>query len=1029
MQTLTLINNYQLLDLLGLLEPINGLVKLPSNALILKDNIPIPELPNSPTFTMDRLFNNVAFEKDELETTLDNLPYLRHLRVFFGRFRPDENGRITHKAGLWDKIKAWRFDIDVVKDEDLARDKEEANKRIDAKLEELLALIEDKKLPLAPNLLKRSNKGWHLIYVFDEWITRDAYETYKKERKNPFNVPDDSITDQFKVFELLTNQNRYITKFIAELEPQLDEGASINIAQIATRFITEDLPAYLIHEPYSLKEFRKAFEYLMDKVKDEEVMYKQDKTPYTTYDIPKETFLSLMDRCDVLKALDEDWENHGNNEWYVMINYYAIRILYADTPQEAEELRQEFHDKSRRWRGNGKEHYTYEEAESKLDYYIKKQAEGLKPPTCRYIFNNLDSKYKSKCLICQYSRFVNGNIISNFIFDGLKEDSLEDIHIPGWELRPDGWYVYEAGKDEEVGRYVRAIGFFKIGNHFFVGDKEFVSIVDARGITKIVPVERKKDTYITLPTLIQQLYINPDKVSEIKRFLTKYIEAVKERRGVKINFLGYRYVNGFWDIAVGGDGNYRRKDLGYLIFDREIDGNWFSPTVQGSLDTFKAIYYQAFLLNDPALHLVIAHYLSWIGEQFIDTKSLKPQINPVLILVGDAGTGKSIRAKIGAGIFGNPAVFSFTNITQAGFNNRFPLIKAPIGIDEVITKSQRDEEKLGELLYNIGNKSGKMNAYATHDPIDVPILLTGETENLLIDKVFASYRGLNRRSIVIKMTTEWRDNSDMLDMILDELHDHYGHVLSYVKSLKPEDKEVIEKEAQKIYNRIELGDTAFKEIRKHLAVSLATFKHFFIHFIGFNLEDKEVDKKIGEIISFVIKEINENQLYQIGETIDPIQEILSFISSVNKAINKNGETLRGMTFKKVKNKIDYKPSHKVEEILKRFFWDKYTSGTTTNLRFRDNSLLFDLPAPTQEDINDNAEKILKDFTTEDFSLWLRVAEVRFGKKGLERIKELLLKSDYRNELQKKFPTLLNPTTTKTISQPQPQQEPEPEIPF
>jgi hypothetical protein len=652
MQTLTLINNYQLLDYLGLLEPVDGLVRLPSDALILKGNIQIPELQiKSPTFTMDRLFENVAFDKEELETALTSLPYLKLLRVLFGRFR-DDNGRITQKAQLWDRIKAWRFDIDVVKDEDLARDKEEANKRIEDKLKDIEALI--KKLPLAPNILNRSNKGWHLIYVFKEWITREAYERYLEVRNNPQIKPDDSITDQFIVFELLTKEEYNVAKFIKEFEPLVDVGASNDISQIATRFITEDLPAYFIHEPYSLKEFRKAFEFITDKWKDEEIVYKQDKTPYTIHDIPKETFLSLMDRCEVLKALDEDWENHGEREWYVMTNYYAIRMLYAETPQEAEETRLEFHDKSSRWKGNGNKHYTYEEAERQLQYYVKKQEEGLKPPACKYIYHNLNPKYTSICLKCQYRKFdTKGNMISNFIFDGLKDGRFEDIHIPGWEPRPDGWYVYEAGKNEEMGRYVKASGKFKIRNHFFVGDKEYVSIVDARGISKIVPVERKKDSYITFPTIIQQLYINPKKVRVLNEFLTEYIEEVKKHRGVIINFLGYRFINGFWDIAVGGDENYRRKDLGYLFYQQEINDNWFVPSYQGKLDTFKAIYHKAFQLPDPALHLAIAHYLAWIGEQFIDTKSLKPQINPILILVGDTGTGKSVRAKISAGLFGN----------------------------------------------------------------------------------------------------------------------------------------------------------------------------------------------------------------------------------------------------------------------------------------------------------------------------------------------------------------------------------------
>jgi hypothetical protein len=336
-----------------------------------------------------------------------------------------------------------------------------------------------------------------------------------------------------------------------------------------------------------------------------------------------------------------------------------------------------------------------------------------------------------------------------------------------------------------------------------------------------------------------------------------------------------------------------------------------------------------------------------------------------------------------------------------------------------MTKSKTDEEELGKLLYNIGNKTGKMNAYATYDAIDVPVLLTGETENFLIDKVFASYRGLNRRSIVIKMTRAWRDNSDRLDEIVDELHDHCGHINSYVKSLNTKDKELIEKEAQKIYNKIELTETAFKEIRKHLAVSLATFKHFYKSFIGFNLSDEEIDSKIDKVIKFTIKEMSEHQLNGIGDNIDYEEEVIEFISSVKKA-QKSGETLKGMSFKGVKNKIDYRPSNKMEELLKKFFWKRYT--TSKNYHFRDNNLLFTYPNHTQEDINDTAEKILE-LSKDEFMIWLRVAERLFGKAGVDKIKGLLLGSAYGKELRQKFQDLL------TTSQPQQEPEPEPEINF
>jgi Domain of unknown function (DUF927). len=1028
LNTTTLIDNYQLLELLGLIEPVGEFVRLSDQALVLRDSVAFEDMCYSAfpigtkIFALNRIIRNGdgLLNREGLKAVLQQYPYLKYLRVFFAKFKPDENGRITQKADKWDKLKGWRYDIDVVKDEDLEKDKESAIQRIIDKERDILALID--KLPLIPNILKRSNKGWHLIYVFDEFITRDAYDTYLKRYNKPGDKPDDDITDQFTVFELISE---HIPKYLIELDPQLDYQASSKISSIATRFITDELPAYLLHDPYSLREFRKAFEHLIytkntkRDVKDvdikdvdvkEEVVYKQGKVPYTVKDIPKTTFLSLIDRCGVLKALDEDWENHTEYEWYVMTNYYAIRILYADTPEEAEKLRQEFHDKSSRWIGNGNKRYTYNEAERQLEYYIRKQEEGLKPPTCKYIYHNLSSKYTTICHTCPYRKFdPQGNMIANFVFDGLKSDSLEDVKIPGWELREDGWYMELSGKDSLESVWIRVLPYFKIRAYYLVGGETFtelIDIVDNKGISTIHRIERKKDT----------LYVNPADLivpygrfkagwaREIKAFLTDYIEEVKEKRGVKIKFLGYLYANGVWDIAVGGYENYRRKDVSYIFYGQETDEDWFVPSIQGSLETFKDIYRHAFLLDDPTLHLAIAHYLSWIGFQFIKHKQLKARINPVLIFVGDTGTGKSTRAKIAAGLYGNPALFSFTNITEATYTNRFPLIKTPFGIDEVKTRKELGEEKLSNLIYNIGNKGGKMTSYAMYDPIKVPVIITGETESLLIDKMFNTNRGIVRRSIVIKMTTKYEDNADTLDYLLDELDDNYGHILTYIKSLTDEDRKLIVDYGMKILDwQLNFGGSTFKELRKHLALSLAMFKHFYKYFIG--ISEDEIEKKVNQIIEFVSKEASENQLHRIGDSINYVDEVLEFITSVKKA-EKEGFVLTGLSYKGVIMKIGYKPSNRIEPLLKKFFWKKYSYGSGTNYHFRDTSVLLDNLCSAAQ-CAEETEIMFYNFTKDDMAIWLKVAEARYGKEKLDSIKAQLLTNarPSKQELLEKFPEL------------------------
>ena len=1004
------IDNYELLELLGLVEPVSDgeFVRLSDKALVLKDDVPIPELPYGKVFTLDKILNEKVFKKEDLKAALQNLPYLKHLRVFFAKFRPDQNGRITQKAELWDSIKAWRYDIDVVKDEDLINDREGAMERIESA--EIKIAVLKTILPLKPNIIKRSRKGWHLIYVLKSPITREAYDTYLQRYNNPKEYKwIDEIALQFIVYELFSE---YILRYIAEYlyDLNVDIQASNKISSLATRFITPDLPAYYIEEPYMRSDIYDAFVYLMktktkvaskeeptikedQSIKEEpaiDIVYKQGKTLYTVKDIPKTTFLSLIDRCGVLKALDEDWENHTEYEWYVMTNYYAIRILYADTPEEAEKLRREFHDKSSRWKGNGNKHYSYNEAERQLQYYIRKQEEGLKPPTCKYIYHNLSNKYTTICHSCPYRKFdPQGNMIANFIFDSLKNDSLEDITIPGWELRDDGWYMEIRNKDGLDSTWIRVLPYFKVRAYYLVGGTNFTELIDVadkQGVSTIHILDRRKDTLKVNPADIVVPYgrISAGWDRNIKIFLTDYIEEVKEKRGVKIKFLGIRYINGFWDIAVGGHGNYRRNNLAFIFYGEETSKKWFVPSVQGSLETFKDIYYHAFLLDDPPLHIAIAHFLSWIGTQFIDNKSFELEINPILIFIGDNETGKSIRAKIAAGLYGNPAVFSFSNITQATFNNRFPMIKCPFVIDEVITKDEYSEKKLGELLYNVGNKTGKMTAYATYDPIEVPILLVGETENFLVDKLFSSYRGLVRRSLVIKTTKEYRDNSDTLDYLLEELRSNYGHIITYVKGLTENDREVIEEEAKNIYEwGLKFATNGLKELKKHLALSLSMFKHFYKNFIGFS--ESEINNKIKKVIELITNEIGENQLNKIGDTVDYVQEVLEFISSVLKA-EKRGESLKGMNYKGVREKIEYKPSDNVGRLLKKFFWKKYIScGTKTKLSFIPGVLIVNpivsedetKDAILKKDIIQADRERLNELTDEELKIWVDILKLRY----------------------------------------------------
>jgi hypothetical protein len=959
--TLVKLDNYEMLEIFGMITKFDGgMCKLADNIVVLKDADAPVFIGHSKIFPLSEIFTGRYFTSKELKQALkDKEGDLRYLRVFLSYFYPQEDGRLSQKQDYWNKFKSWRYDID------------DSNYT----LEQVLELIN--KLPLKPNIIKKSNKGWHLIYVFDRFIEREDVEAYIKNKNN------DDAYKPYIVYEILT---KLLPFYLKELEPKLDVGASNNISQIATRFISERLPAYIINPEYSLDTFIEAYSFLTKKVFDEveEELEISGKSIFTIQSIPKEEFYTAISRCGVLKALEEDWENHSYNEWFVMFNYYAVKCLYADNQEELEKIINEFHEKSRRH-----PKYTYKDAEYHLNNAIKKQREGLKLPGCRFINKNINPKYLEACKSCSYKKVdKDGNIYSHFIYSYLNQESLEDIALKGWVLRENGWSIYNA----EDGSYIQVLPYFKIRTHYIVGEAEdeYVEIVDKRSRSYIRKVDRKKGTYKPDVNLVKSFgAVNPDKIREAERFLAHYIEKVKVKRGVKIDFVGYKNIGNGWDIVVGGNGKYSRKEISFIFYGKEMENSdWYIPEVKGSEEYFKAIYQALFSLNDAPLHLTIGHFLSWIGREFIKDRSLIANINPILILVGDTGTGKSIRVKLATALYGNPNLFSFTNITQAGFNNNFPLIKTPFGIDEVIMKTANDERKFGELVYNLTNIQGKMTFNTTYNPIDVPVVITGETENLLIDKAFDSFRGLNRRSIVIEMSDRWKENSDVLDDALSELQSHHGHILGYVKSLKEEDKKEIADLIKGIQARLDFGDSSFKDLKKHLALSLAMYYHFFERYIGMDAVD--VADKVNAVIDFVAEQINKKQVVKIGENVDYVEEVINFISKVEEAMN-NKKSLKGMSYKQVCNTIKYTPSNRIGELLKKFFWKRYTesSGSGSKLRFIPGVLIFNFFLANDEKafVIQTDKDRLEALTEEELKIWADVLKIRYGGEVIEKIVE------------------------------------------
>ena len=971
------IDNYDLLDLCGMIENAGDRkYRLSSNIVVLRDDDDTGFLGKPKIFPLSDIFEQKVFTMKELESKLKiKQGDLSNVRVFLAHFRTQEDGKLSQKRDYWVKFKAWRYDIDDPS----------------YTLEQVIELCD--KLPLLPSVIKKSHKGWHLIYAFDKFIERQEVEAYKGYNEKYF-LP-------YKVYEILTE---LLPFYLKELEPKIDVQASNNVSKIATRFVNGRLPGYYFRLPlnivqleYSLETFYNEYSFLSKKTFKYDISYDLDKgdlayndekSTFTVSDISKEEFYAAISRCSVLKILDEDWENHMYEEWFLMTTVYAIKILYAENDEEKEKLKQEFHEKSSRHKN-----YRANEAEYMLNKIIEYQKQGLKIHGCKTINERIDSRYVQVCKSCPYRKVdKDGNVYGHYLFSYLYRDSLEDedIKIDGWVLRENGWNKYIANSDT----YIQVLPYFKIRSYFIIGndENEFIEIVDKRGRSYIKPVERKHSYKPNINILIPFGEINPLMEHDAKAFLATYIEKVKIKRGVIIEFVGYKYIsNNSWDIVVAGYGKFSRKEIPVIFYGKQKMDDWFIPEVKGNSDDFKLIYRELYRLQDIPLDLMIAHFLSWIGREFLKDKLLFVNINPLLLVVGDTQTGKSIRAKAAAALYGNTALFSFSNITQATFSNRFPLISAPFCVDEVILKSDYDERKFAELIYNITNIQGKMTFNNTYDPIKVPVIVTGETESLPVGKVFDTFRGLNRRTIVVEMTDVWKKNTDAIIKALEGLQLHHGHILGYVQSLKEEDKTEILELMQDFKKEIDFGYGNFQELSNHLALSLAMYVHFYHHYIG--IDKLPAMGHASMIINYITHEIDNKQLNRIGGKVNYVEEIINFIAKVEEAMNSR-KSLKYLSYERLCSAIGYTPSNTVGKLLKKFFWKKYTSSssTSTHLRFYPSILIINpFDAFTDEE---KAEKFailqtdkdrLMELSDDELKIWADILKIRYNNDVINKI--------------------------------------------
>jgi hypothetical protein len=247
------------------------------------------------------------------------------------------------------------------------------------------------------------------------------------------------------------------------------------------------------------------------------------------------------------------------------------------------------------------------------------------------------------------------------------------------------------------------------------------------------------------------------------------------------------------------------------------------------------------------------------------------------------------------------------------------------------------------------------------------------------------------------MTESFKDNSNVLDDALNKLQFNHGYILSYVRSLKEDDKIEIEDLIKNIEAKLNFGNSSFNDLRKHLAVSLAMFHHFYRHYIGISKD--EIEEKINTMIEFATAQIHKKQVVKVGETVDYMEEIINFIAKVEEALN-NKKSLKNLSYEKLCNTIGYTPSHRVGQLLKKFFWKKYTyeSRTSTLFRFRPSTLIINpiefepdngRDAIMNQDIIQEDRERLNELTDEELKVWVDIFKLRYDSSAMRKIVDAL----------------------------------------
>jgi len=778
------------------------------------------------------------------------------------------------------------------------------------KLEQVLELVNNRDLiPIPPTHILRSVKGWHIFY-----ITQDFIENSDKE-----------------LLYLIHSYTEELKTLLRKHADRID-----HTYQIATRYSTE---IYELREPYTKEEFVQAInDYYGVEIQINGLTVKRGQYGrIPVANLSEGLALTLWNACPVLRALEERWESHTYHEWFILSWKYTF--LYALTQKE--EYRQEFLQKSKLWKG--KVVITPEQQFQNTLKWMLKDRETLPYFSCSFVQKHV-ADAEEKCNQCPYAKWIfdeNGEkkLISNWFKDLFYlETRLEGFRVDEkrnlWVKEDTNEPVCELFKIEDVVLYNKPNNKQKYIKIFYRDKYEFIPyILTASANTDF-------SEFIVLTIYKQQLF---------KKLFTDYLTLfLLARNGAReIDKAGYRYndLKRKWDMVVANMGSFRAEDLNFYMWnDRTSRLQYYIPIVNGSFEAWKSAYRRVVKAKDPIMLILLGHFISHITkEYFRDRFVASSEPNVLIFLRGFTTAGKTTRLRIASALYGTPQVIQITETTTAKILREFGNIGMPLPLDEFRMRKDKEEE-VANMIYAIANEASKDTAYERFNPIQVPVVFSGEKNALSVEVLCKNREGLYRRSIVLDVDELPKHRNAQLvefytNEILTILKYHHGYIFKLIDFIENhiniealtqlyKDVEFLKDELDKRRSKVLRG--IVKSLDNHLKLIIASL-HVFLEFIELPDEEKtEVFIALEEFIRDVLAKFYDTLLPKeedkLSKIIDYLRDLADGLyNASNNPIKKT--TIRGLTLKKLIDVAGVQvPTTDIEPYVKWLFMRYYQSN-------------------------------------------------------------------------------------------------------